>query len=197
MAESTTGPSATRKCATCDKSASEEGITLSRCANCLDRFYCSRDCQRVDWENHKQVGAGGPALNSNTGAPTAPNNTLTASSSILPDQATLPYKGLQINLAMPLSLSSRQNLDPQPSTERRLQTPHRYLSLPHARQLYIGRRSRQEWHLRRSSGWEDQLRTISTPGEYQAAVAILVVQGEGGGMHGVGIEQGPMELFVF
>ncbi|PWY88375.1 putative MYND domain protein [Aspergillus heteromorphus CBS 117.55] len=41
-------------CNTCGKSASSE-LTLKRCARCKTKWYCSHDCQKADWKNHKKA----------------------------------------------------------------------------------------------------------------------------------------------
>jgi splicing suppressor protein 51 len=42
------------ECASCKKSASESS-PLKRCAKCHSTQYCSRDCQKNDWKQHKKV----------------------------------------------------------------------------------------------------------------------------------------------
>uniref|UniRef100_A0A1E1XCC6 MYND-type domain-containing protein n=1 Tax=Amblyomma aureolatum TaxID=187763 RepID=A0A1E1XCC6_9ACAR len=46
-----------RKCATCGKS---EGVKLKKCSLCVQKkmdpaYYCSRECQTEDWDNHQTV----------------------------------------------------------------------------------------------------------------------------------------------
>lgn len=43
------------KCANCDKTEH-----LKKCAKCQSEHYCSRDCQKAHWKNHKKVWGGGP-----------------------------------------------------------------------------------------------------------------------------------------
>ncbi|KAK1244312.1 hypothetical protein MKX07_003111 [Trichoderma sp. CBMAI-0711] len=40
-------------CQNCSKTAPE--ITLKKCAKCQSTPYCSRDCQKADWKNHRKV----------------------------------------------------------------------------------------------------------------------------------------------
>ena len=37
------------KCSLCHK------IAHSKCSLCYEQDYCSRDCQKTDWKNHKKV----------------------------------------------------------------------------------------------------------------------------------------------
>ncbi|KAK5955781.1 hypothetical protein OHC33_003422 [Knufia fluminis] len=48
---------ATQSCAHCKKMQFElpNNTTLKRCAKCHTQAYCSRECQKDDWENHKRV----------------------------------------------------------------------------------------------------------------------------------------------
>ncbi|KAK6525427.1 hypothetical protein TWF694_005565 [Orbilia ellipsospora] len=41
----------TKVCATCGNS----GETIKHCAKCKSEFYCSRDCQKAHWKEHKKV----------------------------------------------------------------------------------------------------------------------------------------------
>ncbi|CAG7555004.1 unnamed protein product [Fusarium equiseti] len=40
-------------CKTCQKTEPE--VSLKRCAKCSSESYCSRECQKADWKNHKKV----------------------------------------------------------------------------------------------------------------------------------------------
>ena len=40
-------------CATCFKHASE--AQLQKCGGCKAVFYCDKDCQKADWNNHKKT----------------------------------------------------------------------------------------------------------------------------------------------
>lgn len=42
-------------CSSCRKSQNEVPNSLKRCAKCKSQWYCSRDCQKSDWKNHKKV----------------------------------------------------------------------------------------------------------------------------------------------
>lgn len=43
-------------CSTCRKPQSE--VTLKNCAKCKSQLYCSRECQKADWKNHKKLCGG-------------------------------------------------------------------------------------------------------------------------------------------
>jgi len=43
-----------KKCDYCKKKA-DEVKKLKKCATCLKTRYCSQECQRADWKNHKNV----------------------------------------------------------------------------------------------------------------------------------------------
>jgi splicing suppressor protein 51 len=44
-----------KKCGKCGKNESQLVNPLKHCAKCGQGFYCSRDCQKADWKNHKKV----------------------------------------------------------------------------------------------------------------------------------------------
>lgn len=49
-----TASSTPAQCAFCDKTASPD-VSLKRCAKCQTTQYCSRDCQKADWKQHKKL----------------------------------------------------------------------------------------------------------------------------------------------
>jgi hypothetical protein len=46
----------------CDK-CNNEKTALHKCARCLEKNYCSAECQRVDWPEHKKVCCKTPGKN--------------------------------------------------------------------------------------------------------------------------------------
>lgn len=58
-------------CKTCQKT--EPDVSLKRCAKCSSESYCSRECQKADWKNHKKVcgkqGSSASASTSTRGSP--------------------------------------------------------------------------------------------------------------------------------
>jgi len=61
------------QCASCAKTASS-GVSLRRCAKCLTTQYCSRDCQKADWKQHKKVCAQNASTRNTTGSASNPPN---------------------------------------------------------------------------------------------------------------------------
>src|SRR5947199_9273528 len=47
-----------RSCTTCHKLESDLKDNLKYCAKCRNTLYCSRECQKADWKQHKQVCGG-------------------------------------------------------------------------------------------------------------------------------------------
>jgi hypothetical protein len=44
----------TASCQVCEKGKAE-GVKLSFCNSCRSVSYCSRECQKADWKNHKSI----------------------------------------------------------------------------------------------------------------------------------------------
>lgn len=44
-----------KTCQNCGKLGSQFSVPLKSCAKCHWASYCSRECQKADWKNHKQV----------------------------------------------------------------------------------------------------------------------------------------------
>ena len=42
-------------CANCNKVQDSGEVTLQRCSGCRAAYYCSKDCQKADWKNHKKT----------------------------------------------------------------------------------------------------------------------------------------------
>lgn len=51
----------TPKCAKCSALKSSSGVNLKRCAKCQTTWYCSRECQKAKWKEHKRVCASNAA----------------------------------------------------------------------------------------------------------------------------------------
>ncbi|RDL37523.1 Uncharacterized protein BP5553_04956 [Venustampulla echinocandica] len=56
-------------CFTCHKLPAELPQPLKRCAKCQKAFYCSQECQKQDWKNHKRLCAAPSTLNQSSTAP--------------------------------------------------------------------------------------------------------------------------------
>jgi hypothetical protein len=78
MADASTN-SVPPKCAKCSKDKSDSGQGLKRCGRCKLAHYCSRECQKADWKNHK-------TLCGSTGDSPSPPSTLSPSTSTTPPQ---------------------------------------------------------------------------------------------------------------
>lgn len=54
IAETDASTSATRSCTKCQKTESED-LKLKVCAKCKKAPYCTKECQKSDWKNHKKT----------------------------------------------------------------------------------------------------------------------------------------------
>ncbi|CAH0057614.1 unnamed protein product [Clonostachys solani] len=79
----------TPACVTCKKTAPE--VTIKRCAQCSSTPYCSRECQKADWKNHRKVCGKESAGCSSSSSP-----------SELGSQAS-PLKGLEKSVTKPFT----------------------------------------------------------------------------------------------
>lgn len=90
-------------CGNCGKTRER----LRRCAKCTSEHYCSRDCQKAQWETHKRVCAFKIAINASDGA----NGEPSSSSAALPppafssssSTAVPPLKNLAVSIAQPFT----------------------------------------------------------------------------------------------
>lgn len=82
------------KCANCAKTESDSGINLKRCAKC-QTYYCSRECQKADWKEHKKVCGINATPASASNSPHT-NSPLSTSAS-----AGQPLKGLSVTIDKP------------------------------------------------------------------------------------------------
>ena len=63
------------KCNGCSKDEVELGKTLKQCAKCGSARYCSRECQKTDWKEHKKVCSSNAGSRAANAAPGASNDT--------------------------------------------------------------------------------------------------------------------------
>ncbi|KAK7216906.1 hypothetical protein V2G26_004909 [Clonostachys chloroleuca] len=75
-------------CVICKKTAPE--VAIKRCAKCSSTPYCSRECQKVDWKNHRKV-CGKESAGSSSSS--SPNRGSQAS----------PLKGLEKSVTRPFT----------------------------------------------------------------------------------------------
>ena len=86
----------TAQCANCLKTKSDLGINLKNCAKCQTTNYCSRECQKADWKQHKKVCASNAASASSTSAGSRANHSSSTST-----RAEQPPKGLSVAVDKP------------------------------------------------------------------------------------------------
>ena len=95
----------TPKCANCGKTESEAGIDLKQCARCKIARYCSRDCQKADWKEHKRGCGSNAGSSTNTSPPT-------------PTTAEQPLKGLSVTVGKPFhKLQAQKYLHDRPKQD--------------------------------------------------------------------------------
>ena len=76
------------KCDNCGKNESQLTIPLKCCAKCRQCSYCSRDCQKADWKNHKKVCRKQPAADQSS------TNDLVAAFNALPRKQLAPSRSV-------------------------------------------------------------------------------------------------------
>ncbi|MCJ1358894.1 MAG: hypothetical protein MMC33_008894 [Icmadophila ericetorum] len=88
---------AVSKCSNCAKTSNETGINLKLCAKCRTTNYCSRECQKADWDIHKKICSSNTASN-NAGSPSATPTNINPSTS---NAAGQRLKGLSVAINKP------------------------------------------------------------------------------------------------
>eukprot|EP00977_Amphora_coffeiformis_P011091 scaffold2655_cov179-Amphora_coffeaeformis.AAC.24 len=53
--EKCSGEVAVNACSVCHAKTGDGGTALLRCVRCRSQWYCSRDCQKKDWQQHKKM----------------------------------------------------------------------------------------------------------------------------------------------
>ena len=81
------------RCNTCAKTGSDPDVNLKSCAKCKGASYCSRECQKKDWKEHKKTC-------SSKGAEPTPTASNASNASTNP-RAPTTAKGLSANIEKP------------------------------------------------------------------------------------------------
>ena len=68
-----TTPTTIKSCANCDKADNPE-TPFKRCSRCQTSYYCSKDCQKADWKEHKK--SCGPSASGQKTSKSAPSHSL-------------------------------------------------------------------------------------------------------------------------
>lgn len=58
-------PTVNQLCRNCNKNESDIDGKMKQCANCGNAWYCSRECQKIDWKKHKLVCTKAPEYRGN------------------------------------------------------------------------------------------------------------------------------------
>lgn len=91
-------PEDTHFCNTCTM-PSTEAHPLKRCAKCKTQWYCSRECQKIDWKDHKQICSKNASETAQASAPPRPSNS-NQNEAKFPEPLNGPKK-LSVQIAQP------------------------------------------------------------------------------------------------
>jgi mitochondrial splicing suppressor protein 51 len=102
--KTTHDPIPSTQCASCGK-AEAPGISLKRCAKCQITKYCSRDCQKAHWKQHKKVcvqyTAAGAADAARISATSLPNsNSVPSTSNVQSDDPATSFSNAATTTAL-------------------------------------------------------------------------------------------------
>lgn len=92
--------SSSTTCGGCGKAEAEAGKPLKHCAKCQTTQYCSRECQKQDWKQHKKVCAANAGTRTGTTTTDAPSTAGRNSSS---QSTTSRPKNLDIFIEKPFT----------------------------------------------------------------------------------------------
>lgn len=100
------------RCSTCAKTKSEPGTSLRRCAGCKIPYYCSRQCQKADWKEHRKV-----CSSKNPSSPAAETSNA-GNAGNAGQQPQQPSKGLSVTVEKPFhKLDSKTWLHDRPEKD--------------------------------------------------------------------------------